>query len=1683
MNSNLTQARQGSGVYGLRMAVFCFGLLFLTQGCGWVAVALLSQGGGSSGGGGAQNRASIPQVLTLAVENTQGFSRPVDLTQVGINFQLLDPDATPAVVQVNYSTDGGQSFQPCTIGSVVGSTGFTSTGNLMDLPTSGMGVTYDVTWQANMDLANQGLNQVAVQVIAGNGTDNGIPASIFNLLIGNDVPTASEAAIFLFTGQMAATDEVVLRYRMTDTTRDPTNISLEMSIDNGASFFDVTSFIIAGRTTNLLPDDPATVTGTPPTQFDLVLDSEDALVGMGLDTADIQQVQLRVTPMDIAASGPGVSSTTAAFQLLNNTPTNIVVTEPAFSSDVSGSFRIAYSLSDEESDLVDVVVQYSLVANTFPDLPSNINDQATRRKLLLDPDVRSQFQVVTPRLRTLAEGRLGVIPSSMDLKNLRIGGGVALGDFDARFDILPSHIALVNSSSLARAQVEFLEKSGAVAFRRRVSNSVGTLLTLDEAVPVGAFEANQRVRITQSFESLFFDLKASDAEGAPFEFAWDPGEDLRLTSSAARVFFRFIPFSNFRQGTPIFTSFGRTITTEGLLFTNGQGTTNDPMVPGYVPGDVTVADVNEDSFLDFVFVANFVGMGPPPDMRPPSLVRVKFGEQPRQLVQFFNGAFGDILGGGSFTRVIAGDLNKDGLPDVLALDAGNMAAQMPPVLSLRLTDRGQQTAMQQNSMLAGEGRAILAADFDGDGNQDVAVLTRNAGSNALRIYYGDGSFSDINASSIVRLDLTLSLTGEGVAMDQADLNNDGQADLLVMNNTGAVSLLLSDSPRSYSESSVLNTGGVGANSTFVELRVGDFNSDKRPDLVRLNQSQGLIVVNFGTGGGSFNQNVAFTIQTGPMPTDLEVVDIGCDGLLDLISTDSAAASSTILLGRGDGSFILPTLSNFNAGLADVKRGVAGDFDNDGFMDFANVGETVTEIGVLFNVTKSLITENNGPPNNAGAAASMVVGDFTNSGVLDVLTFDPDFDELLIFNGLGDGSFSQAGQPDFFFLEGGPTRGAAGDFDQDGLLDVAVATVNTETVAVLFNDGFGNFRLPGITYIDLGLSQFPNFIKTGDLDNDGNLDLVITSVGEGFRLNTARGIASSTQFEAVVSIDVPGESGQMELADFNRDGNLDCIVCFPDSQLVNVYQGNGDGSFNATPLSAVSLAPSRPISVRVADFDGDGQLDIIVGCEANAEGPEVLLYRGEADKFALQESLEAELSGAEVDVVDIELADINRDGRLDIVLGYQNLNTPDIVTFFLGLGQFTFERGTPALVAIGGDITSLRAQDFNNDGVVDVAVTDETQSRLSILINRRQTRDEVFLNGSSRVKSPTLGAGDGGDMVLAARLEAYVIDTTAGTIDGVKIDSFRREAFHFRSFTIQSGAKAEVRGSRPLVILATQSIVIEEDATLDCSGQPGSSPPVLGGSFIFAGLGGAGGPGAGRGGHGAGLGSPRSMTSQNNQPATLNGENGFGLGGGFFAQGEAIQGLPMGGSGGGGGFAASGADVGMAPGSGGRAYGNHALLPLFGGSGGAGGGVADADFGRNAGTIDFGDFAGGGAGGGGGAVRLTAQSITIDGSLLANGGNGARGALNFGGHGGGGSGGGIVLQARSTLSVGAQARVEALPGEGIAGGSTGEPPASGKGSVGRIRFEDADGLFGDLSGIVEPPQSEGVLEAPIAEPMK
>src|SRR5579859_8033614 len=267
------------------------------------------------------------------------------------------------------------------------------------------------------------------------------------------------------------------------------------------------------------------------------------------------------------------------------------------------------------------------------------------------------------------------------------------------------------------------------------------------------------------------------------------------------------------------------------------------------------------------------------------------------------------------------------------------------------------------------------------------------------------------------------------------------------------------------------------------------------------------------------------------------------------------------------------------------------------------------------------------------AMSCVVTDVTGDGIPDIVTENGNFggNSVHVFVGQGNGSFISTGT---IYVGSGPRDVEVADVNGDGKPDLIVPNWGGATMNILLGNGDGTFRYGQI----LPVGTNPNHVAASDVNGDGVLDLVVAnSTNVGVLIGNGDGTFQPEQTFATGAY-----TQQVRVVDVNGDNKPDILAVntgsFSSYQgSVGVLMGNGNGTFAA---EQTYLVGHRPTTIKVADFDGDGKVDIVV---SNNESSSVSILLGNGDG-TFQNQRTSAVNGP-LNAVDV--GDFNGDGRPDM----------------------------------------------------------------------------------------------------------------------------------------------------------------------------------------------------------------------------------------------------------------------------------------------------------------------------------------------------------------------------------------------------------------------------------------------------
>ncbi|MDC0056260.1 FG-GAP-like repeat-containing protein [Deltaproteobacteria bacterium] len=654
------------------------------------------------------------------------------------------------------------------------------------------------------------------------------------------------------------------------------------------------------------------------------------------------------------------------------------------------------------------------------------------------------------------------------------------------------------------------------------------------------------------------------------------------------------------------------------------------------------------------------------------------------------------------------------------------------------------------------------ADVDNDGDLDLAI-GNNGAKNAVYLNQGNGleSTPSWNSSdSLVSIDLAW-----------GDYDSDGDADLAVANYEGAIQIF-------QNQGGTLSTtatwshlyGGSTTTSRFTSLAWGDIDGDNDLDLVAGVLYEGVVM--FRNSGSSFGSSTSWQGGHNANVMDVKLADVDGDNDLDLFEAVSGGRVSLYLNSGATFSSSVAWQSPTDLSTSTIAL---GDVDADGDMDLV-VGNHGGLNQLFLNDAGTLSNSADWYSSESDNTMDIRLADVDMDGDLDMLESNTGtYDNIRIFDGSGFGSSIEWATPDI----GDSSDSAWGDVDGDGDLDFATADGNDGPL--IFING-GQMLQSSASWND-GATEYSYSMDLGDMDGDGDLDMLIGNSGSVSKVyefdDTTQSYSlfwstsSNYYSNAMLWFDydydgdpdvfigdyngqnlgfrndletVPGgdiesldsntwissdsdDTTDLAAGDINGDGRADLVSVNDGKNRIYPSATHGGGYRLATSASWSSSDSKSSMCAELADFNGDGNLDMFVGNYGEVD--QIFFNTGSTLSTTAGWSSLASMNAQGCDV-----GDVDGDGDVDIVVA--NENQPNQLYLNPGTGNFATSQSWQAPNSI--DTVSIGLWDVDNDGDLDM-VEGNYQSNNYIRLNEAGTFSNIIWTSPDILDTWVLRMGD------------------------------------------------------------------------------------------------------------------------------------------------------------------------------------------------------------------------------------------------------------------------------------------------------------------------------------------------------
>jgi hypothetical protein len=792
---------------------------------------------------------------------------------------------------------------------------------------------------------------------------------------------------------------------------------------------------------------------------------------------------------------------------------------------------------------------------------------------------------------------------------------------------------------------------------------------------------------------------------------------------------------------------------------------------GSQPFSVALGDVNGDGVVDVVTADAFS-----------STVSLLLGNGDGT----FRTAQNLEVGSRPYSVAVA-DVNGDGKPDVLATNYGASS------VSILLNGGGGTFQPAQSFPTDLSPVQSVVMDVNGDGRPDLVTVSNHDSATGVLLGRGDGTFQPVAAASGVGVSDTPFL---------ADFNGDGVADSIVLDRSGNILYRkgLIGATAVFAPPVILNAGrparaittlrmgtqiGIAAADAHfdpalstgdfvftvsiymadqagnIELRTafssralptslaaGDLTGNGLDDLISANALDDSVTIALASSPGQFAAPI--TLPTGGAPSDIAVADLNGDALLDVVVSDQASGDVTVFLNDPAHSFSKSLRFRASSGLYSLEANsatpvissiaqsvslVAGDFIGDGRIDLVVVNQAIHNFNVLVGdgtggfsnpgAGLSIATSDGLSVNNR--AGAIVAGDFNRDGLLDVAVLMEDTGALWIYSGEGNGTFRQT----FRVPVGDEATGLAMVPDaSSGFADLLVGN-GFGDVLTLEGKGDGTFRIQGRR---VSLSVVPDLLGPGQAG-------VLVGNQQNDRITVQAPSATGSGYAPVQTLGSPSSSEQMapgavQWAFLDRGATLpDAVVVSTGSNAVVVYRtlgiSNGAPFFAAAPRTY--FVGTSPDSLTVADINGDGIPDMLVA-DQGSNDVSVIFGSEDASGDWLGISGPRLKSGGDGPIT-VTIRELTGDGVPDLAVINGGSGT---VTLLPGVGRGFFDDRQPQTLFNLGSAVVQPPTFVGNSGVAFAVTADGDLARFDL--NDAAGGSTVVFSGQQVLAAQALADG-------------------------------------------------------------------------------------------------------------------------------------------------------------------------------------------------------------------------------------------------------------------------------------------------------------------------------------------------------
>ncbi|MDE0920398.1 MAG: FG-GAP-like repeat-containing protein [Arenicellales bacterium] len=624
--------------------------------------------------------------------------------------------------------------------------------------------------------------------------------------------------------------------------------------------------------------------------------------------------------------------------------------------------------------------------------------------------------------------------------------------------------------------------------------------------------------------------------------------------------------------------------------------------------------------------------------------------------------------------------------------------------------------------------AVHVADMDADGDLDIVSASQY--DDTIAWYENDGEADPSWSAANIA-------TSADSAKDVhvADMDADGDLDIVSASHNDDTIAWYENDGASDPTWTAVNIA-TSANGAYA-VHIADMDMDGDLDIVSASKQDDTIAWYENDGAADPSWTAADIAISADSALDIYVADMDGDGDLDIVSassnddtiawyesnaadknldtnalagTDYTASSGTLTFDAGDttATFTVPVLADSAPENDEIVTMTLSSASNATLSDAIGTLTITDDDSISF-------TAANIDTSSANGAKGVYLADMDSDGDLDIVAASSVDDTISWFENDG------ASNPNFTAANIATTANGAADvvvrdMDGDGDLDIVSASSADNTIAWYENDGAAN---PSWSAANIATSAGGAYsVDVADMDGDGDLDIVSASDTDNTIAWYENDGAADPSWSATdIATSAEGARG-VSVADMDGDGDIDIVSASRDDDTIAWYEN--DGAANPSWTAAdIATSADGALSAKVADMDGDGDMDII---SASYLDDTIAWYEndGEADPTWTAANIATSADGAS----DLEAMDMDGDGDMDIVSASR---TDDTIAWYENDGA-----ANPSWTAVDIDTNANWARDvqigdLDGDGDLDIVSASKVDDTIAWYENDCDGSDPIVLD--------------------------------------------------------------------------------------------------------------------------------------------------------------------------------------------------------------------------------------------------------------------------------------------------------------------------------------------------------------------